>query len=141
MGKNSDVNSLCTNKYALSGFQANFPHTFAIRVIRVWFQNKRCKDKKKNILMKQMQEQHQKVSYFFRHCLFALPLFSPRPPLPPPSLSPCRVIRVWFQNKRFKEKMKRILLKAGSDVDEQQQGSVSRSQSTRTHSEYSSIID
>lgn len=33
-----------------------------LRVIRVWFQNKRCKDKKKNILMKQMQEQHQKVS-------------------------------------------------------------------------------
>jgi hypothetical protein len=31
------------------------------RVIRVWFQNKRCKDKKKSILIKQMQEQ-QKVS-------------------------------------------------------------------------------
>ncbi|KAI0983721.1 hypothetical protein GJ496_010615 [Pomphorhynchus laevis] len=30
------------------------------RVIRVWFQNKRCKDKKKAILMKQMQE-HQKL--------------------------------------------------------------------------------
>jgi hypothetical protein len=30
------------------------------RVIRVWFQNKRCKDKKKTILLKQMQEQ-QKV--------------------------------------------------------------------------------
>ena len=30
------------------------------RVIRVWFQNKRCKDKKKTILIKQMQEQ-QKV--------------------------------------------------------------------------------
>ncbi|XP_064475104.1 insulin gene enhancer protein ISL-1-like [Ornithodoros turicata] len=29
------------------------------RVIRVWFQNKRCKDKKKSILMKQMQ-QHEK---------------------------------------------------------------------------------
>jgi len=27
------------------------------RVIRVWFQNKRCKDKKKAILMKQMQQQ------------------------------------------------------------------------------------
>ncbi|CAF0816578.1 unnamed protein product [Brachionus calyciflorus] len=27
------------------------------RVIRVWFQNKRCKDKKKTILIKQMQEQ------------------------------------------------------------------------------------
>ncbi len=31
------------------------------RVIRVWFQNKRCKDKKKTILIKQMQEQ-QKVT-------------------------------------------------------------------------------
>ena len=31
------------------------------RVIRVWFQNKRCKDKKKTILIKQMQEQ-QKVN-------------------------------------------------------------------------------
>ncbi|OTF79254.1 hypothetical protein BLA29_009394 [Euroglyphus maynei] len=27
------------------------------RVIRVWFQNKRCKDKKRSILMKQMQQQ------------------------------------------------------------------------------------
>ncbi|XP_041853321.1 insulin gene enhancer protein isl-2a isoform X1 [Melanotaenia boesemani] len=27
------------------------------RVIRVWFQNKRCKDKKKSILMKQLQQQ------------------------------------------------------------------------------------
>ncbi|GBL95123.1 Insulin gene enhancer protein ISL-1 [Araneus ventricosus] len=27
------------------------------RVIRVWFQNKRCKDKKKNIMMKQLQQQ------------------------------------------------------------------------------------
>lgn len=27
------------------------------RVIRVWFQNKRCKDKKRNILMKQMQQE------------------------------------------------------------------------------------
>lgn len=31
------------------------------RVIRVWFQNKRCKDKKKSILMKQIQAQ-EKVS-------------------------------------------------------------------------------
>ncbi|KAL3184333.1 hypothetical protein MRX96_000726 [Rhipicephalus microplus] len=31
------------------------------RVIRVWFQNKRCKDKKKSLLMKQMQ-QHEKAS-------------------------------------------------------------------------------
>jgi hypothetical protein len=33
------------------------------RVIRVWFQNKRCKDKKKAILMKQMQQQ-EKVRYY-----------------------------------------------------------------------------
>lgn len=32
------------------------------RVIRVWFQNKRCKDKKKAILMKQ-QMQQEKVRY------------------------------------------------------------------------------
>lgn len=31
------------------------------RVIRVWFQNKRCKDKKKSIMMKQLQQQ-EKVS-------------------------------------------------------------------------------
>jgi len=31
------------------------------RVIRVWFQNKRCKDKKRSILMKQMQQQQEKV--------------------------------------------------------------------------------
>ncbi|KAI3388331.1 hypothetical protein SNEBB_007327, partial [Seison nebaliae] len=30
------------------------------RVIRVWFQNKRCKDKKKSILLKQMQDNAQK---------------------------------------------------------------------------------
>ncbi|XP_064608868.1 insulin gene enhancer protein ISL-1-like isoform X2 [Liolophura sinensis] len=30
------------------------------RVIRVWFQNKRCKDKKKSILMKQIQSQQEK---------------------------------------------------------------------------------
>jgi hypothetical protein len=36
------------------------------RVIRVWFQNKRCKDKKKTILIKQMQEQ-QKVSKRTKH--------------------------------------------------------------------------
>lgn len=28
------------------------------RVIRVWFQNKRCKDKKRSILMKQLQQHH-----------------------------------------------------------------------------------
>ncbi|KAG0727965.1 Insulin enhancer protein ISL-2B [Chionoecetes opilio] len=30
------------------------------RVIRVWFQNKRCKDKKRSILMKQMQQEKEK---------------------------------------------------------------------------------
>jgi hypothetical protein len=29
------------------------------RVIRVWFQNKRCKDKKRSMLMKQVQQQQQ----------------------------------------------------------------------------------
>ena len=33
------------------------------RVIRVWFQNKRCKDKKRSIALKQMQEQQHKVSH------------------------------------------------------------------------------
>jgi len=28
------------------------------RVIRVWFQNKRCKDKKRSILLKQIQQHH-----------------------------------------------------------------------------------
>ena len=32
------------------------------RVIRVWFQNKRCKDKKRSIALKQMQEQQAKQS-------------------------------------------------------------------------------
>ncbi|CAF1554971.1 unnamed protein product, partial [Adineta ricciae] len=36
------------------------------RVIRVWFQNKRCKDKKKSILVKQNQEQ-QKVMTSLNH--------------------------------------------------------------------------
>ena len=31
------------------------------RVIRVWFQNKRCKDKKKHVAIKQMQQQQEKV--------------------------------------------------------------------------------
>ena len=41
------------------------------RVIRVWFQNKRCKDKKKSIMIKQMQEQQKvrnlvkRIYYFF----------------------------------------------------------------------------
>ncbi|RWS16306.1 LIM class homeodomain transcription factor: islet subclass-like protein [Dinothrombium tinctorium] len=35
------------------------------RVIRVWFQNKRCKDKKKSIMMKQMQQQ-EKLAFVAR---------------------------------------------------------------------------
>ncbi len=31
------------------------------RVIRVWFQNKRCKDKKRQIAIKELHEQHEKV--------------------------------------------------------------------------------
>jgi len=31
------------------------------RVIRVWFQNKRCKDKKRSVFMKQIQQQQEKV--------------------------------------------------------------------------------
>ena len=46
------------------------------RVIRVWFQNKRCKDKKKSIMIKQMQEQ-QKVrsNRFFYSILIEINLF------------------------------------------------------------------
>lgn len=40
------------------------------RVIRVWFQNKRCKDKKRSIMMKQIQQQQQeKVSVNIYACL------------------------------------------------------------------------
>jgi len=38
------------------------------RVIRVWFQNKRCKDKKRTTLIKQLQQQHQDKVYVHR-CL------------------------------------------------------------------------
>lgn len=39
------------------------------RVIRVWFQNKRCKDKKKSILMKQLQQQqHNDKTVRVRDC-------------------------------------------------------------------------
>lgn len=37
------------------------------RVIRVWFQNKRCKDKKRQLLLKQM-EQHQQVRIVMIDC-------------------------------------------------------------------------
>ena len=33
------------------------------RVIRVWFQNKRCKDKKRSIMMKQLQQQQQQQQH------------------------------------------------------------------------------
>jgi len=46
------------------------------RVIRVWFQNKRCKDKKRSILMKQLQlqqqqqqQQHQDKVIVSLHCI------------------------------------------------------------------------
>jgi len=59
------------------------------RVIRVWFQNKRCKDKKRSILAKQTQEQ-QKVLTSLNH---GIPLVATSPVsndmnmgLPPPSL-------------------------------------------------------
>ena len=41
------------------------------RVVRVWFQNKRCKDKKREIYLKQMQEQG-KVSGLWQFCLSSL---------------------------------------------------------------------
>lgn len=42
------------------------------RVIRVWFQNKRCKDKKKSILMKQLQQQQHsdKTAFCLPHRAF-----------------------------------------------------------------------
>lgn len=43
------------------------------RVIRVWFQNKRCKDKKKTILMKQ-QMQQEKVGNNFNLIFIAISL-------------------------------------------------------------------
>ena len=47
------------------------------RVIRVWFQNKRCKDKKRSILMKQIQQQ-EKVSFLpllTSLCISSFPIF------------------------------------------------------------------
>ena len=51
------------------------------RVIRVWFQNKRCKDKKRSILVKQMQQQQEKVgdiSTYFIHSFFVKYTFGMR---------------------------------------------------------------
>lgn len=33
------------------------------RVIRVWFQNKRCKDKKRQAAMREQQQNHEKVGF------------------------------------------------------------------------------
>ncbi|KAL6113325.1 insulin gene enhancer protein isl-2b isoform X1 [Pungitius pungitius] len=52
------------------------------RVIRVWFQNKRCKDKKRSILMKQLQQQHHSdktVSIFNLQGLTGTPLVAGSP--------------------------------------------------------------
>ncbi|XP_054587929.1 insulin gene enhancer protein ISL-3 isoform X4 [Nothobranchius furzeri] len=52
------------------------------RVIRVWFQNKRCKDKKKSILMKQLQQQQHSdktVSIFNLQGLTGTPLVAGSP--------------------------------------------------------------
>lgn len=42
------------------------------RVIRVWFQNKRCKDKKKQIMIKQMEQHHQVRQKIFHFLHFFL---------------------------------------------------------------------
>ncbi|XP_035617290.2 insulin gene enhancer protein ISL-3 isoform X2 [Oncorhynchus keta] len=52
------------------------------RVIRVWFQNKRCKDKKRSILMKQLQQQQHSdktVSIFSLQGLTGTPLVARSP--------------------------------------------------------------
>ncbi|XP_069377697.1 insulin gene enhancer protein isl-2b isoform X6 [Paralichthys olivaceus] len=51
------------------------------RVIRVWFQNKRCKDKKKTLLIKQLQQQHsdKTVSIFNLQGLTGTPLVAGSP--------------------------------------------------------------
>uniref|UniRef100_A0A2K6VIS9 Homeobox domain-containing protein n=2 Tax=Onchocerca TaxID=6281 RepID=A0A2K6VIS9_ONCVO len=40
------------------------------RVIRVWFQNKRCKDKKRQIAMKHLQQKAETVSFFEKILIF-----------------------------------------------------------------------
>lgn len=51
------------------------------RVIRVWFQNKRCKDKKKSILMKQLQQQqHNDKAVRSPLCSQPLPISGVSPP-------------------------------------------------------------
>ncbi|XP_064618913.1 insulin gene enhancer protein isl-1-like isoform X2 [Lineus longissimus] len=49
------------------------------RVIRVWFQNKRCKDKKRSILMKQMQQQQEKNGNRLQGPLQGVPMVASSP--------------------------------------------------------------
>ncbi|RUS82787.1 hypothetical protein EGW08_009451 [Elysia chlorotica] len=49
------------------------------RVIRVWFQNKRCKDKKRSILMKQMQQQQEKNGGGLSRPLQGVPMVATSP--------------------------------------------------------------
>jgi len=73
------------------------------RVIRVWFQNKRCKDKKRSMLLKQIQQHHQEavsinhlLSHFWQETVVDMRHHSkisgwakslPPPPLSSPFLS------------------------------------------------------
>ncbi|XP_055864639.1 insulin gene enhancer protein isl-1-like isoform X2 [Biomphalaria glabrata] len=49
------------------------------RVIRVWFQNKRCKDKKRSILMKQIQQQQEKNGGGLNRPLQGVPMVASSP--------------------------------------------------------------
>ncbi|CAG5136179.1 unnamed protein product, partial [Candidula unifasciata] len=49
------------------------------RVIRVWFQNKRCKDKKRSILMKQIQQQQEKNGGGLSRPLQGVPMVASSP--------------------------------------------------------------
>ena len=43
------------------------------RVIRVWFQNKRCKDKKKSMMLKHLQQQEKVILYLYKFCYYSQP--------------------------------------------------------------------